>query len=162
MCRRGRKDGGPTLRLGIGSLFGNEIYYGRPGKGNVSYCRWSSNNWDCDLYCYEDVSGGFTTHVAGNRIDGQIPQEDWTLIKDNPGKFMEQHAAQMKFLETCTRSKIGLPHDGATFNDPDLESFLGRVLELQAMGYHVPPYVAESIREEIAERDAAADDRTKT
>lgn len=33
----------------------------------MSYCRWSSMNWRCDAYVYEDCSGGFTTHVAGRR-----------------------------------------------------------------------------------------------
>lgn len=33
----------------------------------MSYCRFSSMNWMCDVYVYEDVSGGWTTHVAGNR-----------------------------------------------------------------------------------------------
>lgn len=33
----------------------------------MSYCRWSSMNWRCDVYVYEDVAGGWTTHVAGNR-----------------------------------------------------------------------------------------------
>lgn len=33
----------------------------------MSYCRWSSMNWMCDVYVYEDVSGGWTTHVAGNK-----------------------------------------------------------------------------------------------
>ena len=33
----------------------------------MSYCRWSSMNWKCDVYVYADVSGGYTTHVAGNR-----------------------------------------------------------------------------------------------
>ncbi len=30
----------------------------------MSYCRWSSMNWMCDVYVYEDVGGGWTTHVA--------------------------------------------------------------------------------------------------
>lgn len=33
----------------------------------MSYCRWSSMNWMCDVYVYEDVGGGWTTHVAGRR-----------------------------------------------------------------------------------------------
>lgn len=33
----------------------------------MSYCRWSSMNWRCDVYVYEDVGGGWTTHVAGRR-----------------------------------------------------------------------------------------------
>lgn len=40
----------------------------------MSYCRWSSMNWQCDVYVYEDVSGGWTTHVAGSRrLFGPIP-----------------------------------------------------------------------------------------
>lgn len=33
----------------------------------MSYCRWSSDNGRCDVYVYEDVSGGWTTHVAKYR-----------------------------------------------------------------------------------------------
>ena len=33
----------------------------------MSYCRWSSMNWRCDVYVYEDCSGGWTTHIAGRR-----------------------------------------------------------------------------------------------
>lgn len=29
----------------------------------MSYCRWSSDNFKCDVYVYADVSGGWTTHV---------------------------------------------------------------------------------------------------
>lgn len=32
----------------------------------MSYCRFSSDNFMSDVYVYEDVSGGWTTHVAAN------------------------------------------------------------------------------------------------
>jgi hypothetical protein len=35
----------------------------------MAFCRWSN---DCDVYCYEDSSGGFTTHVSGRKDDGKI------------------------------------------------------------------------------------------
>src|SRR5687767_6611694 len=43
----------------------------------MSYCRWSTDDFQCDLYCYEDVSGGFTTHVAGRRKiwDAPLPTQ---------------------------------------------------------------------------------------
>jgi len=34
----------------------------------MSYCRWSTDDFQCDLYCYGDCSGGFTTHVACNKV----------------------------------------------------------------------------------------------
>lgn len=33
----------------------------------MSYCRFSSMNWMCDVYVYEDCGGGWVTHVAGRR-----------------------------------------------------------------------------------------------
>lgn len=33
----------------------------------MSYCRFSSMNWRSDVYVYEHVDGGWTTHVAGRR-----------------------------------------------------------------------------------------------
>lgn len=53
-----------------------------------------------------------------------------------------------------SRAQIGLSFDGQTFNDPDLESFLGRLLELRAVGYSVPDFVFEAVREDIAEEAA--------
>ena len=116
----------------------------------MSYCRWSSDNWRCDLYCYEDVSGGFTTHVAGNRVVGEIPAEP-PLVLPLPDDWAQQHSRVMAFLSTAERRPIGLPHDGESYNDPDLQSFLERVTSLRADGYNVPDYVFDEIRAEINE-----------
>lgn len=40
----------------------------------MSYCRFSSDNWRSDVYVYENVYGGWTTHVASRRrMFGPIP-----------------------------------------------------------------------------------------
>lgn len=40
----------------------------------MSYCRFSSDNWMSDVYVYEDVMGGWTTHVASRRrLFGPVP-----------------------------------------------------------------------------------------
>ncbi len=114
----------------------------------MSYCRWSSDNFKCDLYCYEDVSGGFTTCIAGNRIKGNIPilpKLTSETVKD--GSYLTAYKEQMAFLETAEREKIDLPHANETFNDPDLESFLERLIHLREIGYNFPDYVIESVKE---------------
>lgn len=119
----------------------------------MSYCRWSSDNWRCELYCYEDASGGFTTHVASNKVVGDVPKEDWEGFitkRVTVEEFVAQNKAQMDWLGTAERTPIGLPHDGASFNDPDLESFLLRLLSLREVGYKFPDYVIEDVRAEIA------------
>lgn len=122
----------------------------------MSFCRFSSDNWRCDVYCYEHVDGGFTTHVAGNRIVGDIPTEpSWDLLKDNPDQFMVEHNAVMAFLETCKRDPIGLPHDGAHFNDATLGDMRATLQMLKAEGYNVPAFVFDCIDEELAGSQSA-------
>ena len=117
-------------------------------------------NFNCDLYCYEDVSGGFTTHVAGNRVVGDVPKEDWRGFVNQTiavETFTAQHKAQMEFMDTAEREPITLLYAGESFNDPDLESFLERLLKLRAIGYRFPDYVLENVRQEIAETKANND-----
>ena len=33
----------------------------------MSYCRFSSENYHCDIYCYAHVNGGFVTDVTDGR-----------------------------------------------------------------------------------------------
>ncbi len=116
----------------------------------MSYCRWSSDDFNCDLYCYADCMGGYTTHVASNRVVGDVPKVPWSLL--NEGKFTEFVEASKKqsdFLEKCEHRKIGGPYDGQSFNDRTLEDFLARLIELRKVGYHFPDYVIEDVKEEM-------------
>ena len=123
----------------------------------MSYCRWSSDDWQCDLYCYEDVSGGWTTHIAGRKPIG-VPRESPFPVdvpeheKEAAIKaWVDSHNAAMKFLETAEYRDITLPHAGDTFNDPTLEAFKERLLYLRSLGYRFPDYVLETVEQEIAD-----------
>ena len=123
----------------------------------MSYCRWSSDNWRCDLYCYEDVSGGWTTHVAGRKRVGEIPDDrfaDFIAKTISVEEYSALHVAQLEAVGKCELVDIGLPHDGETFNDPTLEDFRERVIYLRGLGYSCPDYVIEAIDQEIADRRA--------
>lgn len=124
----------------------------------MSYCRWSSNDFQCDLYIYGDVAGGLTTHVAARRyvFDKPLPAELAWPGKDASEKeirdWAEKEVARQKelhaMLDHDKMVDIGLPHDGATFNDPDGPSAAARVRELKALGYRVPDGVIEALEEE--------------
>ena len=116
----------------------------------MSYCRWSSDNWRCDLYCYESVAGGFTTHVAARRIVGDIPPEPSFGLPLDP-EWGIKHRAVMDFIKAAERREIGGAYDGETFSDPDPTSFLDRLLLLRDAGYRFPDYVLAEIRDEIRE-----------
>lgn len=122
----------------------------------MSYCRWSCDNFSCDLYCYESVYGGWTTHVARSKVVGDIPEVP-ALGSCTPEEWLVFHRAQMDYLETAKRAPIGLEHDGEDFNDPDLQSFLERLKYLRGVGYNFPDYVLANVEQEIAEEARAKD-----
>jgi hypothetical protein len=119
----------------------------------MSYCRWSSDNYKSDLYCYEDFRGGWTTHVASNRIVGDVPPLP-DILSVSTEDYMAAYRVQSAFLDTAERRPIGGPHDGETFNDHTLEAFKERLLSLRAAGYCFPDYVLEEVDEEM--KDASA------
>jgi len=112
----------------------------------MSYCRWSSDNWKCDLYCYEG-SDGFVTHIANRKLVKEAPLVPDLLTTDNE-TWSKAHGSQMDFLKYAKRKDIGLPYDGQTFVDESLEDFLERVKHLKETGYCVPDYVIKSIEDE--------------
>ena len=114
----------------------------------MSYCRWSSDDWKCDLYCYRSVCGNYRTHVAKLKHVG-VPVNPYNITDD---EYWQSHQEQMEFLDKAEMKKIGLPYDGMTFVDGGLESFLERVNCLKEAGYHVPFCVFERIELEIKEQ----------
>ena len=115
----------------------------------MSYCRWSTNDFQCDLYCYEDCSGGWTTHVAGLKRS-----PDWVKAPDTK---------DVKTLEIWHQKSyvpIGKPYDGKSFNDPTLEDFKARLLSLREVGYIFPDRVLDLVDEEITDAAKIADDES--
>lgn len=113
----------------------------------MSFCRWSSMNFGCDLYCYESEQG-YVTHVASLRVVGYVPEVDSSLFlnytEENVEKFFEQQKAQFDFLETAERKPIGLKYDGQTFYD-DKETFLLTLKKLREEGYKFPEITEEDL-----------------
>lgn len=120
----------------------------------MSYCRWSSDDYKSDVYSYEHCAGYYATHVASNRLVAPLPEVDMSLLvgeNANPDEWTRQYKAQHEEFERIGREPIGLPYDGETFEDRTLGEFLNTLLMLRGVGYHVPEYALDRVREEIAE-----------
>jgi hypothetical protein len=113
----------------------------------VSYCRFSTDDFRCDLYLYQDVQGGYTLHVAANREVGEIPRVP-SVGKCSKEEWIEANRRQIDFLMTCERRPIGLGHDGACFRMQDLAEVLATVRMLAAAGYRVPDYLIRDLEVE--------------
>jgi len=120
----------------------------------MSYCRWSSDNFRCDLYVYDSVEGGYAIHVASNRTVDDPPEiPDFGTVPND--EFVLKHKAQMDWLMSAERRLIGLSRDGRSYYADDLEELLAIITSLRDEGYRVPQYVFDTIREEIDEEKAA-------
>ena len=110
----------------------------------MSYCRWS----ECDVYVYEDVNGGWTTHVAARRNSaGKGPQLDSTtaetLMKSYQA-FQDWSKANDEYVD------IDLPSAGMSFNDPSPDDCADRLEALRAEGFDVPQYAIDALREDAS------------
>lgn len=119
----------------------------------MSYRRFSSDNFNCDVYCY-DGGSAFIMHVASRRVVGDIPKLlPFPSLDDKQGQeaWVAAHKTQMAFLEAAEHAPIGFECDGQSFDDSSLEDLLARLISLKTIGYNVPDFALEAIREEIKE-----------
>lgn len=118
----------------------------------MSYCRFSSEDFSSDVYCIANAGGGYTIYVAGVRCIGDIPKLlPWEIMDEEYGlrKFTDRFNEQLKFVESCPKEEIKLQYAGDSLNEPDAVSFLNRLEELRKLGYSIPDYVFEEIKDEI-------------
>jgi hypothetical protein len=119
----------------------------------MSYCRWSSDDYKCSVYCYEsDV--GFEVWVAFYRHDplpphcpsslevaeGRISEDEWRKAYDE----------QMQSLKASQMIPIGLSCDGENYVFPTASECADCLQNLKAEGYYVPQYAIDELLEEAA------------
>ncbi len=112
----------------------------------MAYCRWSTDDFQCDLYVYEHVHGGWAIHVASHRI---IPQEPFppALTIEDPG-FVDRWEKVRKILDEGEHVKIGLPFDGKSFYPQEKGETVEILKMLREAGYRFPERVIADIEEE--------------
>jgi hypothetical protein len=143
----------------------------------MSYCRWSSDFGECDVYVYESCCGGWDTHVAGRRLKHRVPDEIRSMPTTNGEEWLAQHQAVNEWRNSlpcdeypCTYSRPDgtkyrgtskSPKDseyielseisvfaGESFNDPTPGDCADRLEEIRASGLNVPQYAIDALREE--------------
>lgn len=123
----------------------------------MSYCRWSTDDFQCDVYVYEDACGGWRTHVAGNRVVYKEPLPPMVEFDPNDDTEWEawlvRHKTVSRMVDEADRVPIGLPHAGETFSDDTPGECADRLGMLRALGYVVPEDVVTALRQEQGELD---------
>lgn len=128
----------------------------------MSYCRWSSDQFQCDVYVYEDCSGGWTTHVAGRRSKWKSPKFPWRAH----GKWYWSVVWRWYSVRNRLWSRfrtlhdIGLKYDGDSFNHDTPSECAEHLIHLRVTGYNVPQYAIESLFEEQVELETSTEGQT--
>ena len=123
----------------------------------MSYCRWSSMKWSCDVYVYADTSGGWTTNVAANRRVGldTLPVDPSFREIETLGseEWQRRYRAHRDALDALPLEPIGLEHDGEFFSDSTPDDCADRLHDLRRLGYKVPQYAIDALRQEAGESE---------
>lgn len=126
----------------------------------MSYCRWSSDNFRCDLYVYNSIDDTYVIHVAAKRRIGDWGESPYEAIlrdpdKDIPKDWSNQVKAYHERLNAAPLMEIKLPYAGSTLYEKSPEGLLRRLLELRKLGYCFPDEVLDTVREEIENANQA-------
>lgn len=115
----------------------------------MSFCRFSTNDYTSDVYCYEG-GNGFVTHVAGCRViyDEPLPAPI-KFTTENLEAWFVRHNKVNQMVERAEKVPIGLGQDGECFCDSDAKSCMDRLLWLRSLGYNVPQSAIDCLSEEI-------------
>lgn len=119
----------------------------------MSYARFSCDDYRSDVYAYMESGGAYVIHVASSRYQPDVPLPPAVpLSEETLDEWLSRFAAVSRIIDQSPRVPIGLPHDGAHFVLTSARECLERLLELRAIGYHVPQRALE-----LLERDAAVE-----
>lgn len=131
----------------------------------MSYCRWSSDDWQCDVYVYEHVGGWWQTHVAGRKRrlrDGVAFPPEVHYTGDNLDAWYARDRAVLEMIGDANEGVLWdwedlpeLPDDG-NFRDATPGECADRLEWLRGLGYRVPQYAIDELREEAAPPSAGS------
>lgn len=111
----------------------------------MSYCRWSTDDFQCDLYVYADVDGGWSIHVAKTRPVYKEPLPPaLPLTPENVMALYDRHRRVSELLKEADHVPIGLPHDGWSF-DGCRDATVATLKKLRDLGYRFPLKIIDEI-----------------
>lgn len=114
----------------------------------MSYCRWSSNDFQCDVYVYAHANGGWRIEVAGSRVIWDVD------LPPVPEKRLDQAVRFQDVIKMLRddanfhREPIEHPLAGESYSEPSPRAAADRLEHLKSEGFQVPDSAIEALREQ--------------
>ena len=111
----------------------------------MSFCRWSTDDYLCDLYVYASVYGGFSVNVAANRrvYKAVLPEPI-----DPKGNFKAWYDREQLVMDIpCELVAITDKYAGACLAFATAKETVEFLQGLQVLGYKFPEHVIFDILE---------------
>lgn len=115
----------------------------------MSYCRWSTNSFRCDVYVYA-AQDNWVIHVAGNKLVFPEDLPDEPSLEDIDG-WLEHFRLVQQLIDKVQRVPLNLGHDGETFELGSPGECADTLAMLADCGYRVPVGVIAELRQEQSE-----------
>jgi len=122
----------------------------------MSYCRWSTDKFQSDVYAYADMMDEYTIHVRKYHPISVEHVPDYNVMEwlEKGHDCVEQkHKEYMDAVKKIEYEPIGLPYDGETIGAEDLKELYRWLGVLRSVGYYVPDSALELVFEEMMEEE---------
>lgn len=122
----------------------------------MSYCRWSTDDYRCDLYVYEG-GDGWHCHVAGGRRDWEPLFDEVRMVRDwaegrvSTSDYCFARGAYHAAMSTVPWTYHDEPSTGWDFVTQTPGEMAARMRRLRGEGFSFPDHVLEALEDEQRE-----------
>jgi len=119
----------------------------------MSYCRFSSDDWQSDVYAWEDIDGSWHTEVAYRHWAWDVPLPDpvATDSGDDFEAFFERMGEITRMHDVEGNGHwidLPEPEGGRSFRHGTPGECADNLEHLRELGYQVPQNAIDALREE--------------
>lgn len=123
----------------------------------MSYCRWSCDNSESDVYVYQAEDDSYSVNIRTHRyvIDDNAP----VVIEYDGTNGAEAYASTLaysRYLRDRPRIPIIKQYAGQRLYFDDIPSTIVFLRQLQLLGYHIPLHAFERLEHDYEEERKAA------
>lgn len=133
----------------------------------MSFARFSSDDFTSDIYAYVDsASNLITVHVAAGRHEfdrSELPVLDSDTHHDVfVEQWLDRHVLLMEKIRGSEVVAYDMPYAGDSYYNLTVDEAVEFVQELEALGYHIPDQVVESMQENKHEVEVSSEVSQRT